>query len=205
MFSTFIIIFFFFSFTFWIFGFLITKSRPLLGLCISFFVHRCLSSHTILIFLCLKSVHVFTSWKQKYTRLLKSSIDISCISHFYWFTVMDTSFHAPENDFICEDCGKCLKSRSSLRRHRLRKHLKQEIKFKCTTDSCTAAFCEKGELLAHQTSHGEQKRITCSYCNHKLSINQSMLFPIKTMSQNYEHCTKWYNMSIFFSYFFLQW
>jgi hypothetical protein len=31
----------------------------------------------------------------------------------------------------------------------------KEIKFKCTTDSCTAAFCEKGELLAHQTSHGE--------------------------------------------------
>jgi hypothetical protein len=46
-----------------------------------------------LIFLCLKSVHVFTSWKQKYTRLLKSSIDISCISHFYRFTVMDTSFN----------------------------------------------------------------------------------------------------------------
>jgi hypothetical protein len=46
------------------------------------------------------------------SRLLKSSIDISCISHFYRFTVMDTSFHASENDFICEDCGKCLKSRS---------------------------------------------------------------------------------------------
>ena len=76
---------------------------------------------------------------------------------------MDISFHASENDFICEDCGKCLKSRSGLRRHRLTKHLKQEIKFKCTTDSCTAAFCEKGELLAHQTSHGEQKRITCNY------------------------------------------
>jgi hypothetical protein len=54
-----------------------------------------------------------------YTRLLKSSIDISSISHFYRFTVMDTSFHASENDFICEDCGKCLKSRSGLRRHRL--------------------------------------------------------------------------------------
>jgi hypothetical protein len=39
-------------------------------------------TYIILIFLCLKSVHVFTSWKQKYTRLLKSSIDISCISHF---------------------------------------------------------------------------------------------------------------------------
>jgi hypothetical protein len=48
------------------------------------------------------------------------------------------------NDFICKDCGKCLKSRGGLRRHRLRKHLKQEMKFKCTTDSCTAAFCEKG-------------------------------------------------------------
>ena len=104
-------------------------------------------------------------------RLLKSSIDIWCISHFYRFTVMDTSFHASENNFICEDCGKCLKSRSGLRRHRLRKHLKQEIKFKCTTDSCRAAFCEKGELLAHQTNHGEHKRITCNYCNHKLSGN----------------------------------
>ena len=50
-------------------------------------------------------------------------------------------------------------------------HLKQEMQFKCTTDSCTATFCEKGELLAHQTSHGEQKRITCNYCNHKLSGN----------------------------------
>ena len=128
-------------------------------------------TYIILIFLCLKSVHVFISWKQKYTRLLKSSIDISCISHFYRFTVMDTSFHASENDFIWEDCGKCLKSRSGLRRHRLRQHLKQEIQFKCTTDSCTAAFCEKGELLAHQTNHGEQKRITCNYCNHKLSGN----------------------------------
>ena len=126
-------------------------------------------TYIILIFLCLKSVHVFTSWKQKYTRLLKSSIDISCISHFYRFTVMDTSFHASENDFIWEDCGKCLKSRSGLRRHRLRQHLKQEIK--CTTDSCTAAFCEKGELLAHQINHGEQKRITCNYSNHKLSGN----------------------------------
>ena len=128
-------------------------------------------TNIILIFLCLKSLHVFTSWKQKYTRLFKSSIDISCISHFYRFTVMDTSFHASENDFICEDCGKCLKSRSGLRRHRLRKYLIQEIKFKCTTDSCTAALCEKGELLAHQTSYGEQQRITCNYCNHKLSGN----------------------------------
>ena len=101
-------------------------------------------TYIILIFLCLKSVHAFTSWKQKYTRLLKSSIDISCISHFYRFTVMDTSFHASENDFLCEDCGKCLKSRSGLRRNRLIQHLKQEMKFKCTTDSCTAAFCEKG-------------------------------------------------------------
>ena len=84
---------------------------------------------------------------------------------------MDTSFHASENEFISEDCGKCLKSRSGLRRHRLRQHLKQEMKFKCTTDSCTAAFCEKGELLAHQTSHGEHKLITCNYCNHKLSGN----------------------------------
>ena len=75
--------------------------------------------------------------------MLKSSIDISCISHVYRFTVMDTSFHASENDFICEGCGKCLKSRSGLRRHRLRKHLKQEIQFECATDSCTAAFCEK--------------------------------------------------------------
>jgi hypothetical protein len=54
---------------------------------------------------------------------------------------MDTSFHASENDFICEDCGKCLKS--GLGRHRLRKHLKQEIQFECATASCTAAFCEK--------------------------------------------------------------
>jgi hypothetical protein len=77
---------------------------------------------------------------------------------------MDTSFHASENDFIYEDCGKCLKSRRVLRQH-----LKQEMKFKCTTDSCTAAFCEKGEILAHQTSHDEQKRITCNYCNPKLS------------------------------------
>jgi hypothetical protein len=45
------------------------------------------------------------------------------------------------------------------------------MKFKCTTDSCTAAFCEKGELLAHQTSHGEQEHITCNYCNNKLSGN----------------------------------
>ena len=27
---------------------------------------------------------------------------------------MDTPFHASENDFICEDCGKCLKSRNGL-------------------------------------------------------------------------------------------
>ena len=86
-------------------------------------------------------------------------------------TVMDTSFQATENDFICEDCEKFLKSRSGLRRHRLRQHLKQEIQFKCTTDSCAAAFCEKVELLAHQTNHGEQKRIACNYCNHKLSGN----------------------------------
>jgi hypothetical protein len=97
-------------------------------------VERCVLQFTyiILIFLCLKLVHVFTSWKQKYTRLLKSSIDVSCISYFYRFTVMDTSFHASENDFIWEDCGKCLNSRSGLRRHRLRQHLKQEIKFKYT-------------------------------------------------------------------------
>jgi hypothetical protein len=47
---------------------------------------------------------------------------------------MDTSFHASENEFISEDCGKCLKSRSGLRRHRLRQHLKQDMKFKCTTN-----------------------------------------------------------------------
>ena len=56
-------------------------------------------------------------------------------------------------------------------------HLKQEMQFKCTTDSCTATFCEKGELLAHQTSHGEQKRITCNYCNHKLSGNITEILP----------------------------
>ena len=61
-------------------------------------------------------------------------------------------------------------------------HLKQEMQFKCTTDSCTATFCEKGELLAHQTSHGEQKRITCNYCNHKLSGNS-----IELMRQRFFH------------------
>ena len=39
---------------------------------------------------------------------------MSCISHCYRFTVMDTSFHASENDCICEDCGKCLKSEEFL-------------------------------------------------------------------------------------------
>jgi DNA-directed RNA polymerase subunit RPC12/RpoP len=66
-------------------------------------------------------------------------------------------------------CDTFLFTMAGLRGHRLRKHLNQEIKFKCINDSCTAAFCEKGELLVHQTSHGEQKRITCNYCNHKLS------------------------------------
>ena len=61
---------------------------------------------------------------------------------------------------LYEKTGKCLKSRSGLGRHRLRQHLKQEIKFKCTTNSCTAAFCEKGELLAHQTSTMVNKNVS---------------------------------------------
>ena len=97
----------------------------------------------------------------KYTRLLKSSIDISCISHFFRITVMDTSFHASENDFICEDCEKCLKSISGLGLHRLRQHLKQEMKFKCTTDSCTAPSDQPWW----------PKRITCNYRGLKLSGN----------------------------------
>jgi hypothetical protein len=85
---------------------------------------------------------------------------------------MDTSFHTPENYVICEECGKCLESRSGLRRHRLRQHLKQDMTFKCTTDACTAAFCENGELLAHQTSHDEQ---SISYVNTVINILQMSL------------------------------
>jgi hypothetical protein len=44
--------------------------------------------------------------------------------------------------------------------------------FKCTTDACTAAFCENGELLAHQTSHDEQ---SISYVNTVINILQMSL------------------------------
>ena len=63
-------------------------------------------------------------------------------------------------------------------------HLKQEMQFKCTTDSCTATFCEKGELLAHQTSHDEQKHIICNYCNKHFINNQMFLFTCWRKSKN---------------------
>jgi hypothetical protein len=44
--------------------------------------------------------------------------------------------------------------------------------FKSTTDACTAAFCENGELLAHQTSHDEQN---ISYVNTVINILQMSL------------------------------
>jgi hypothetical protein len=102
---------------------------------------------------------------------LSPILDISCISHFYRFTVMDTSFYASENDFICEDCGKCLKSRSGLRRHRLRKHLKQEIKFKCN-------FLHKNIFV---------KRNSYCYLNKFYEINSLYLYYQFSNNYNYSH------------------
>ena len=46
---------------------------------------------------------------------------------------------------------------------------KQHIKSKCNFRFLPKEI--QPNILAHQTNHGEQKRITCNYCNHKLSGN----------------------------------
>jgi hypothetical protein len=63
-------------------------------------------------------------------------------------------------------CFKCCLRRCRLRPLLLFRHFPQFSHIKSFSEAWKDV-----SLLAHQTNHGEQKRITCNYCNHKLSGN----------------------------------
>ncbi|XP_053545498.1 zinc finger protein 585B-like [Bombina bombina] len=68
--------------------------------------------------------------------------------------------HSPEESFVCKECGKCYKNRSSLRVHK-KIHCNMRP-FVCFV--CSKSFSSNSHLVLHMRLHTAEEPYTCSEC-----------------------------------------
>lgn len=67
--------------------------------------------------------------------------------------------------FVCNECGKKLCLKSSLKRHTLVHSDDSGKTFRCIVETCIKSFKTKSELKSHETVHVNKKPFACDICD----------------------------------------
>lgn len=95
------------------------------------------------------------------------------------------------SQFICQVCGKALKSRVQWRSH-LRNH-DQTLKHKCNFEGCNKAFRVKHHLINHLRTHTKESPFKCTFegCSASFRQKHALTIHLRKHNQVYincEHC-----------------
>ncbi|GAB1603848.1 hypothetical protein Ahia01_000666100 [Argonauta hians] len=118
-----------------------------------------------------------------------------CGKRFHYITYLKehkASVHENKYQHQCAECGKIVKTKTSLVSHMRQFHTDAPPKYTCKT--CGKVFRQKGNMKTHMFSHSLEKHFVCSYCDKKFKypdqLNRHMLEHTMTNKLMCEYCGK---------------
>ncbi|CAI9739536.1 PR domain zinc finger protein 15-like isoform X1 [Octopus vulgaris] len=118
-----------------------------------------------------------------------------CGKRFHYITYLKehkASVHENKYQHQCAECGKIVKTKTSLVSHMRQFHSDAPPKYTCKT--CGKEFRQKGNMKTHMFSHSQEKHFACSYCDKKFKypdqLNRHRLEHTMTNKLMCEYCGK---------------
>lgn len=118
-----------------------------------------------------------------------------CGKRFHYITYLKehkAAVHENKYQHQCAECGKIVKTKTSLVSHMKQFHSETPPKYTCKT--CGKVFRQKGNMKTHMFSHSQEKLFSCTYCGKKFKypdqLNRHRLEHTMTNKLQCEHCGK---------------
>ena len=118
-----------------------------------------------------------------------------CGKRFHYITYLKehkAAVHENKYQHQCAECGKIVKTKTSLVSHMKQFHSDTPPKYTCKT--CGKVFRQKGNMKTHMFSHSQEKHFSCTFCGKKFKypdqLNRHRLEHTMTNKLQCEHCGK---------------
>ena len=82
------------------------------------------------------------------------------VTHYLFIYIVFRFSHRSNKTYMCDDCGKVLKSRTALATH-VKLH-QDDTRNQCSI--CFKIFSQRGYLKTHMNSHSDSKPYSCEFC-----------------------------------------